>query len=47
MLPENTFIVEAGISNPKQGGVRGEENMAVTEDRVNVLTVYPREVRAP
>jgi len=40
-----TFTVEPGIYIPRLGGVRVEENVAVTPDAVDILTAYPRELR--
>jgi Xaa-Pro dipeptidase len=31
---------------PNLGGVRAEENVAVTTDGMDVLTAYPRELRS-
>ena len=45
-LPGLTFTVEPGIYIPNLGGVRVEENVAVTQDGVDVLTAYPRELRS-
>lgn len=42
--PGLTFTVEPGIYIPDFGGVRAEENVAVTKDSVEVLTAYPREL---
>jgi Xaa-Pro dipeptidase len=44
--PGLTFTVEPGIYIPDLGGVRVEENVAVTKDGVDVLTAYPRELRS-
>jgi len=44
--PGLTFTVEPGIYIPHFGGVRVEENVAVTQDGVDVLTAYPRELRS-
>jgi Xaa-Pro aminopeptidase len=44
--PGLTFTVEPGIYVPNLGGVRVEENVAVTQDGVDVLTAYPRELRS-
>jgi Xaa-Pro dipeptidase len=43
--PGLTFTVEPGIYIPELGGVRVEENVAVTPDGVDILTAYPRELR--
>ncbi|MFB3817796.1 MAG: M24 family metallopeptidase [Candidatus Methylomirabilales bacterium] len=43
--PGLTFTVEPGIYVPELGGVRVEENIAVSESGVDVLTAYPRELR--
>jgi Xaa-Pro dipeptidase len=43
--PGLTFTVEPGIYLPGFGGVRVEENVAVTKNGVDVLTAYPRELR--
>jgi Xaa-Pro dipeptidase len=45
-VPGLTFTVEPGIYIPNLGGVRVEENVAVTADGVDVLTAYPRELRS-
>lgn len=39
-----TFTVEPGIYIQDFAGVRVEENVAVTQDGVDVLTAYPREL---
>ncbi len=44
--PGLTFTVEPGIYLPELGGARIEENVVVTPDGVDVLTSYPRELRA-
>ena len=43
--PGLTFTVEPGIYLPGFGGVRVEENVAVTKEGVDILTAYPRELR--
>ncbi len=43
--PGLTFTVEPGIYIPNLGGVRVEENVAVTADGADILTAYPRELR--
>jgi Xaa-Pro dipeptidase len=45
-VPRLTFTVEPGIYIPELGGVRVEENVAVTADGVDVLTAYPKEFRS-
>ena len=37
---------DAGMYNPNFGGLRVEENVAVTRDGMDVLTAYPRELRS-
>lgn len=44
--PGLTFTVEPGIYIPNLGGLRVEENVAVTKDGVDLLTAYPRELRS-
>jgi Xaa-Pro aminopeptidase len=39
------LTVEPRIYIPNLGGVRVEENVAVTKGGVDVLTAYPRELR--
>ena len=43
--PGLTFTVEPGIYLPGFGGVRVEENVAVSQNGIDVLTAYPRELR--
>lgn len=42
--PGMTFTIEPGIYIPGLGGVRVEENVAVTDTGVDVLTSFPREL---
>lgn len=44
-MPGLTFTVEPGIFIQGFGGVRVEDNVAVTQDGVDVLTAYPQELQ--
>ena len=44
MLPGMVFTVEPGLYDPGLGGFRHSDTVAVTEDGVDVMTYYPRDI---
>lgn len=44
LQPGMVFTIEPGVYLPGVGGVRIEDNVVVTEDGIDVLTAYPREL---
>jgi len=44
LRPGMTFTVEPGVYLPERGGVRIEDDVAITADGVEVLTSFPREL---
>lgn len=45
LVPGMTFTIEPGVYVPKIGGVRIEDDVLVTEDGVEILTGYPKELQ--
>ncbi len=45
LQPGMTFTIEPGVYLPGVGGVRIEDNVAITADGLDVLTTLPRELR--
>jgi Xaa-Pro aminopeptidase len=46
MQPGMVFTVEPGIYIPELGGFRHSDTVAVTDDGVEVLTYYPRDLES-
>lgn len=45
MVPGMVFTIEPGIYVPEVGGVRIEDDVLVTDDGVEILTQYPKELQ--
>lgn len=45
MVPGMVFTIEPGVYVPSVGGVRIEDDVLVTEDGVEILTSYPKELQ--
>jgi Xaa-Pro aminopeptidase len=44
--PGMVFTIEPGLYSPEVGGFRHSDTIAVTEDGIDVLTEYPREIES-
>jgi Xaa-Pro aminopeptidase len=44
--PGMVFTVEPGLYNPELGGFRHSDTVAVTEDGIEILTYYPRDLES-
>jgi len=46
VLPGMVFTIEPGLYDPEVGGLRHSDTIAVTEDGIEILTDYPRELES-